>query len=227
MARRIKRDDMAADPQVGGKGVEEILALWQIPAAEATPSVRRALERLTRELDEARQDLADARGQITRLERLADHDALLPVLNRRAFVRELTRAIALTSRYDAHHTLLYLDVDHLKEINDRHGHAAGDAILAEIVATLVANVRQTDVFGRLGGDEFALILGHVDAPQAESKAAMLAEAVAARRVRCGDVELSPSVTIGTYDLTGTEEAEAAIAAADRAMYARKRRTVRR
>ena len=99
---------------------------------------------------------------------------MLPLLNRRAFKRELTRAIGLAARYGTPASLIYFDLDEFKRVNDAFGHPAGDAVLAHFAETLLAHVRDSDVVARLGGDEFGVILAHNDQEQAEAKAAALA-----------------------------------------------------
>lgn len=96
------------------------------------------------------------------LENLATRDALTGLLNRRGFETELARAVAFVHRYEIGAALLMLDVDHFKYVNDRYGHALGDATLRHVSDVLQHRLRATDVVCRLGGDEFALILPGTD-----------------------------------------------------------------
>ena len=104
-----------------------------------TPELREAVARLAAERDRLRDELARARGRIVTLERLADEDALAPVANRRAFVRQLTRMIAFTQRYGVPASIVYFDVNNMKQINDAYGHPAGDAALREALANAVVH----------------------------------------------------------------------------------------
>ena len=104
---------------------------------------------------------------------------MLPLLNRRAFVRELTRYIAFTGRYNTPASLIYFDLNHFKPINDTYGHAAGDAVLSHFADVLLAHVRDSDCVGRLGGDEFGVLLTHANQEQALKKADVLAAALEA------------------------------------------------
>ena len=97
------------------------------------------------------------------------------MLNRRAFVRELTRYIAFTGRYNTPASLIYFDLNHLKQTNDTYGHAAGDAVLTHFAKVLLSHVRESDCVGRLGGDEFAMLLSHANQDQALKKADALAD----------------------------------------------------
>lgn len=147
--------------------------LLGIPDAEFTPRVRAAMLKMVSEAEGLRQSLLESRARIEEIERAADQDHLLPLLNRRAFMRELTRHIGFTARYGTPASLVYFDLDGFKLINDTYGHAAGDAVLAHFALTLQAHVRDSDVVGRLGGDEFGIILSHANLAQAHKKAAVL------------------------------------------------------
>ena len=192
-----------------------------IPEAELTPEVRRVVMTLMEETARLRDELNGSRGRIEHLERLADQDSLVPVYNRRAFVRELTRAISMTERYGAPSTVIYFDVDNMKHINDTYGHPAGDAALRHVAETLLEQVRDSDIVGRLGGDEFGLILYQIDADVAREKSVQLAREIAKQPVPFNDQELAVSVTYGAYTFSGAEDAGLALAEADKAMYAKK------
>lgn len=106
--------------------------------------------------------LRDAEARIRYLENLAHVDELTGILNRRGFLRELSRAASYVQRYSIPVTLVLLDLDGFKEINDRHGHPVGDAVLVQVARVMVSSVRGSDVVARIGGDEFALIFFHAD-----------------------------------------------------------------
>src|SRR3954470_21636189 len=160
-----------------------------IPEAEFTPKVRDAIMGLMTEVDSLRRELTDTRKRLDEVEKAADRDALLPLLNRRAFVRELTRYIAFTGRYNTPASLIYFDLNHMKQINDTHGHAAGDAVLAHFSDVLMAHVRDSDSVGRLGGDEFGVLLSHANQDLALKKADILAEALRGQPARWNDKEI--------------------------------------
>jgi len=198
-------------------------SLAGIPPTELTPRVNAAIGMLMAEVQKLREELAQSKKRIEFLETLADQDALAPVLNRRAFVRELTRMMAYAERYDVPGSVLYFDVDQMKQVNDDLGHAAGDIVLRRVAETLVRESRASDVVGRLGGDEYAVILSQADATTAAAKAASLAKAIAAEPIDWQGRQLPVTVSYGVYSFAGGEHVEAALDAADRAMYARKRR----
>lgn len=199
------------------------VTLSGIPEAELTPAVRRALMKLLAEVQELRQQLRDSQARIAFLERLADEDALTPIANRRAFVRELTRMVAFSQRYRSPASVVYFDVNGMKQINDVHGHAAGDAALTHIAKMLLDNIRSSDIVGRLGGDEFGVILAQTNEQQANQKAASLARAISETPLRWNNREIAVSAAYGVHSFSGVDDAQQAIDAADRAMYQQKRR----
>ena len=189
---------------------------------ETGPGRRDALGRLRGENERLRRELRDAQIRIVELERLADEDALVPVANRRAFMRELTRVIAFAQRYGLPASVIYFDVNGMKQINDAHGHLAGDAALRHMAKLLCDNTRASDTLGRLGGDEFGVILAQSNLEQANHKAASLAETIAATPLRWGTADIPVSAAFGVYSFSGGDDAQVAIDAADRAMYRQKR-----
>ena len=108
-----------------------------------------------------------------------------------------------------------------KPVNDRHGHAAGDAVLKAVAAALVRHVRASDVVARIGGDEFVVLLWNVTGPAVAAKAASLEAAVYATPVRWGSSTLVVGASAGVTLLGPLDGAADALARADTAMYARK------
>jgi diguanylate cyclase (GGDEF)-like protein/PAS domain S-box-containing protein len=149
-----------------------------------------------------------------RLQHLADHDPLTGVLNRRRFEEELIRQLDRCRRYDERATLVMLDLDFFKDVNDGHGHAAGDEALQTIAAALLAHVRSSDILARVGGDEFAALLLGVGADQAAVAAAGLAAVVR-------ELDGTPSritASVGATALQAGDHADAALLRADEALY---------
>jgi diguanylate cyclase (GGDEF)-like protein len=193
-----------------------------IPEAEFTPRVRDAIVAFLREMDGLSQELTQARTRLDEVERAADQDHMLPVLNRRAFVRELNRSIAAVTRYHTPAALIYFDLNQLKQTNDTLGHAAGDAMLGQFAKVLLAHVRESDSVGRLGGDEFAILLTHANRDQALKKANQLALAAERNPAQWNGHAIPISFAYGAFEIQEGARAEAAIAQADEAMYAQKR-----
>ena len=214
-------------PAGAAPATEDPVSLLGLPEQELTPSVRSALRQLIEEVLGVRRQLAVMQTRVTELERLADEDSLVPIRNRRAFLRDLARTIGHVERYGTPYGLLYFDVDGLKAINDRFGHGAGDAALIHVAGVLTANTRRSDVVGRLGGDEFGVLLARADPTVTLHKARALAEAIAGSGFRWEGDPIPLSVAYGTYRLPGRQDAQAALAAADLAMYEHKRNRARR
>jgi diguanylate cyclase (GGDEF)-like protein len=178
--------------------------------------------RLVAEVARLEGELAAMRERVAELETHAASDPLTAVMNRRGFERELKRASAYVQRYGGNAALVYLDLDEFKPVNDRHGHAAGDAVLKAVAAALVAAVRASDVVARIGGDEFAALLWNLSAAAAQTKALGLERAVAATAVAWGGTRLSVGASAGVAELSADHDLASLLAHADAAMYARKR-----
>jgi diguanylate cyclase (GGDEF)-like protein len=182
---------------------------------EMTPAVRAAMVHLQDEVERLQAKLADA-------ELLADLDPLTPVLNRRAFERELGRALASARRYGENLSLVYFDLNGFKAVNDTYGHAGGDAALKHVADVLAAHVRGSDMVGRMGGDEFAVALTHATPENAARRAAQLAALVEAEPVRWRSHAFFLSVAWGVRPAEPGRDALELLAEADAAMYLRKR-----
>lgn len=179
------------------------------------------VRRLANENDGLKATLADLRARLEELERLADTDTLLPLPNRRAFLRELERVLHQVARHDTPAAVLYIDLNGLKAINDCHGHQAGDAVLLHVARILKASLRAGDMVARIGGDEFGLILDHLDEPAARAKADLLASAVAREPVDLGRATIDVGVTAGLAMVRAGDAVETVLARADAAMYAQR------
>lgn len=192
-----------------------------IPETELTPRVRDAVMALMREVDHLRTELNRTKLRLADLERLADRDTLTPLYNRRAFVRELSRAMAHVERFGRASCLIYFDLNGLKDINDKFGHAAGDAALIQVGQILLDATRDTDVVARLGGDEYGVILAETDAQQGREKADQLAAAIQRRPLHWEGKILPLDAAYGVYPLKAGEDPGSALAAADQMMYSHK------
>jgi diguanylate cyclase (GGDEF)-like protein len=158
--------------------------------------------------------------QFAKLQFLADHDPLTNLLNRRAFVRELDTEVSRARRYHRPLALVVLDLDGFKEVNDRYGHSAGDAVLQRVATTLTSILRESDAAYRIGGDEFALILPEAERAEACGVAARVGAALeddADERVR------ALTASCGVALCTGAERhGEELFRLADEAMYEARR-----
>ena len=186
------------------------------------PPRRSAAMHLAAEVERLERELAAARQQLAALETRAEIDPLTDILNRRGFERELKRSLAHAKRHGASAALLYLDLDGFKSINDRHGHAAGDAVLKAVATVLMRHVRASDVVARLGGDEFAALLWHLTDDAAQHKARLLETAIARTTATHAGTTLSVGASVGSAPLLPLDQPADVLERADRAMYERKR-----
>jgi diguanylate cyclase (GGDEF)-like protein len=189
--------------------------------AESSSASDKAIAALTQEVERLRDEVRSLTERLAEAERLADRDTLTPLLNRRAFMIEVQRAIAVARRHKVPASVIYFDMDGFKGVNDRFGHAAGDAALIAVAERLLGDVRESDVVGRLGGDEFAVLLLHADREAAEHKAHALAARIAGGPVTFQGVSFPISMTYGVREIQGADSPEQALAEADATMYMRK------
>ncbi len=173
---------------------------------------------LIEEISRLRATVARLEQRIEDLDQLAHNDALVPLLNRRGFVRQLEKLIDRATRYGDTGAMLFIDVDGLKLLNDSFGHHAGDAALCHVAELLRTDVRQSDCVARFGGDEFAVLLERTDEQQAEDTAQRLAERIAGGQFVHDGVVIPLSAAIGIAMIHPGDEAEAVIIRADQAMY---------
>jgi diguanylate cyclase (GGDEF)-like protein len=174
------------------------------------------------EVEHLRGQIEQTRARLEDMARTADQDMLLPILNRRAFVREISRFIGFASRYGTPSSLLYFDLDDFKTVNDQHGHAAGDVVLRHFSDLLASQIRESDVLARVGGDEFAVILAHVTLDQALNKGTAIAQTLREKPPLLNGSVVELRFSCGASELRGDQTVEEALAAADRAMYSEKR-----
>jgi diguanylate cyclase (GGDEF)-like protein/PAS domain S-box-containing protein len=168
-------------------------------------------------------DITERRRALRRIERLAAHDALTGVPNRARFAELLAQAMARARDGELRFALMYLDLDRFKMINDTLGHAAGDALLVEVVRRLQRVLRRGDSVGRLGGDEFVVLVADVaDGEEAGSVAVKLLHALAEPLSLEGrECRVSASIGIALYPEDGAD-GESLMKAADLAMYLAKK-----
>lgn len=182
---------------------------------------RVATDKAKSEIRALKAQLAVAHAKIDELQAWVDTDFLLNIYNRRGFERELGRAVAYITRYQAAGALIVLDVDRLKPINDTYGHAAGDMVLKGVVAVLMRHIRSSDVVGRLGGDEFALLLWNLSEDDARAKASALEQAIDSLTFMFKGRAVTAGASTGIAMLRPMADAALALEHADQAMYARK------
>lgn len=149
---------------------------------------------------------------------LTEIDPLTKVFNRRAFMTLLNKACSRCEREGLPLSVLLIDLDHFKRINDSWGHQAGDQVLCRFAALTGAALRNEDVMGRLGGEEFCILLPGVRLADAKDIAERLRQTCEAEAVVFEGVQIRYTISIGIAQLEASESPQSALHRADRAMY---------
>jgi diguanylate cyclase (GGDEF)-like protein len=211
-ASSLPRAGLIVPLRAEGHSLGTLCAVTRSPERAFAPATGEALEALARRAGPA---FANAR-RFEEIRRLADLDSLTGLHNRRSFHELLAREVARARRYERGLALIMLDLDDFKRVNDRIGHLAGDAVLAEVAERLRSVVRSTDLPARIGGDEFAVILPESSHEEAELLAGRIAKAVATEEiVNAGILKISA----GVAELGPEDTATSLFELADNELYA--------
>ena len=210
---------------------QEGVPLVMVGAAEATPARRNAaleagafdyfqMPAHTGLLLARTSQLVALRQTMERLRAEADRDYLTGLLNRRRFRAALGQEVERWRRYRVPCALLLVDIDHLKHVNDEHGHSAGDVVIRHLASSLTQLSRDNDTAARLGGEEFALLLAGTDEAKAFVAAERLRQVISAESVK-GIGTITASLGVAACPAHATSE-RALYAASDAALYRAKR-----
>jgi len=147
----------------------------------------------------------------------ADMDALIPIYNRRAFMRELSRASAMVKHHNIQSSMIFFDLNGFQSINDQFGSIVGDELLQKVGSVLLDGVRECDLIARLRGDEFGALLFKTDIEAAKAKAAVLACRISEEMIELptGDVQVTAAWGVASCD--SGDDADDILARADHAM----------
>jgi diguanylate cyclase (GGDEF)-like protein len=167
-------------------------------------------------------DISERKRLEAELSRMATHDDLTGLYNRRFFERELAQQLLLLRRHGGMSSVLFLDLDRFKEVNDTLGHQCGDDLLKQVAAILTGRLRQSDVIARLGGDEFAVLLPMTDAEGAASIVEALEREFAEHPAELEGRLVTARPSIGVAELEPELDVDGVLRRADQAMYAVKR-----
>ncbi|MHB8550951.1 MAG: GGDEF domain-containing response regulator, partial [Acidiferrobacterales bacterium] len=177
---------------------------------QARVNVHYKLSRTIRELEESRRALVEQ----------ASTDPLTHLRNRRSFYEQGTQQIAAVKRYMGEMSVLLIDIDHFKQVNDRFGHQTGDEVLVKVATLLGGIVRNGDVVARIGGEEFAVLLPETN----RLGAAVLAERIRAQaekaEMTAADARIQVTISIGmaTFSAETVDTFDELLAVADRRLY---------
>ena len=226
---RLMQDDKAQDWAIVGAGVRAADAKMRdkLLAQDClTTLIELAPESVSAEVIGSMIDfLPVEEGNGPLIRRMAETDALTGAANRRAFMQYLDVVTDRARRDDGEASVVMVDLDHFKRINDTHGHAAGDRVLIETVRAIQACLRERDMLGRLGGEEFAVILPGAPDAAAIGAAERIRGAVEALRLTSDDgtpIPVTASLGVAALSPAGDlETAESLLQKADEALYAAK------
>lgn len=168
----------------------------------------------------------DEKVALSRLHELGHHDPLTHVYNRRYLSQHLAAELAFAERHQTSVSIVLLDIDRFKHVNDAHGHPAGDHVLERVAAIITAQVRTEDVVARYGGEEFMLVLRETPVSGAEALAERIRKAVAAAVIQppgCGAFQVTLSAGCASLSCTGGVSVGELIQLADRRLYLAKAR----
>jgi diguanylate cyclase (GGDEF)-like protein len=196
----------------GGGAPWRALEISLVSAALVTPLVAFPLLRLLSDLEATR----------VQLDILATRDELTGIPNRRHFLLQADREWSRCRRYEMDAAFLMIDVDRFKQVNDQHGHLAGDLMLREISRVIGDTLRQPDLLGRFGGEEFTVFLPHADPLGALDVAERIRDRIAQLRLEWHGKKIRTTVSIGSVALDASHDTLGAlIADADLALFAAK------
>jgi diguanylate cyclase (GGDEF)-like protein len=173
----------------------------------------------TRGIVGAMLDVTESNELARKLERLASTDPLTGVMNRRHFIELAEKEMARVKRYGGEASLLMLDLDHFKRINDTHGHAVGDEALKAVCRASQGALREGDLLGRFGGEEFAILLPQTPLLRGVEVAERLRKVLAERPIQAGGPTLHLTASFGVAALLPEDKGiDPVIERADLALY---------
>ncbi len=192
--------------------------------ARAARELFHANRKLSASIEEKDNALAELRESEERIRRMAYHDPITDLPNRRLLLEELTHTLARAARYARNTAVLFLDLDYFKEVNDTYGHDVGDALLKEVGVRLTRCVRAGDIVSRLGGDEFVIVLPEISTPRdAAVVAEKTLETLSEKMVIMGyPIQITGSIGITICNKGDCLNADELLRQADQAMYIAKK-----
>lgn len=180
------------------------------------------LEAWERDRVQLKQFAAELAISNRKLEHYALTDLLTGLPNRRAGMDRLNQVWSAANRFGQGLAVMMMDIDRFKDVNDTHGHAVGDKVLADVGRLIHGTARKDDHVCRVGGEEFLVICQNTDLKSSVLAAERLRQKVKSARIRIGEVELQTTISIGVaYKEAGMADADSLVIAADRALYAAK------
>jgi diguanylate cyclase (GGDEF)-like protein len=206
-----------------GYGSEDVaVEAMQRGAVGYIPKNKLSRDRLIKAIDDAItrwSQLQQSKANQEELERIANYDSLTGLLNRRAVMQKLDEQVQHAKRYEEPLSIIMLDIDHFKKVNDRYGHIIGDNVLEKVASVISSVVRATDIVGRYGGEEFIVILPHTEGSVTLTVSERIRKAVEeAEMVGSNGDTFSVTVSQGVGSYIQDEDINSLIQRADAALY---------
>jgi diguanylate cyclase (GGDEF)-like protein len=226
----ITRGRRAIDPNISAQELDNfaVARTAEVKAGNhvrelQTPDDRRLRAHCTNLQDGGRMityyDITDLARNAEQLQILATTDSLTGLFNRRHFMEVLEAEWSRFTRYYRSLSVLMVDIDHFKTVNDRYGHAVGDEAIRAMASACLHGKRRSDVVGRVGGEEFAILLPETTRSQAKTVAERIRKHIASQIMRSGENTFHITASIGIAEaIPSLPNVESLIRAADQAMY---------
>lgn len=222
LARIVEKQTAPVVMLTGAGGEEIAVQSLQEGAVGYLSKSSLSKENLVKAIDTALakwRQIQQAKADQEKLERLANLDSLTGLYNRRVILHRLDERIKYVRRYGEELSLIMLDIDHFKKVNDQYGHLIGDGVLEGIAVLVQQNIRDTDVVGRYGGEEFIIILLKTGLPSAVDVAERIRKAIEAAEMKDSEGNVfSVTVSEGVSSYKPAEDERSLISRADDALY---------
>jgi len=215
-------------------GVDYITKPFQVEEVLARVETHLALSALQHQLAAANVELQESNDRLkseiekriqaeAKLQKLATTDPLTELYNRRHFFDLAEKEFARALRYQRHFSLILIDLDNFKTVNDKHGHLCGDRVLQEVARCINQNSRDVDIYGRYGGDEFVVLVPETPQPYARIFAERLRQIIPAQLEKMEEISDPVTLSIGIANFRGEVDKtiDTLIERADQALYAAK------
>ncbi|MBL4800821.1 MAG: GGDEF domain-containing protein [Emcibacter sp.] len=213
----LKTDEAVPTHEIN-KLTNELLMNFQVSGKNLSTKNWAILAEILDFVVEAEQTIAEQHARIEKLEVMTSTDSLTGLLNRRGIMQELAHAVATAERHGEPAIFVYIDLDGFKKVNDRFGHAAGDAKLKFVATHLLSAIRQTDYAARLGGDEFALLLRHSDLKGGKHRTHFIQQQLNFSKFRYKDHMIPVRASFGIAEICAGIHLDDIIRIADNQMY---------
>ncbi len=235
LIKRIRNSEIsriANIPVIVVTGAEDLKAKYRAFVEGANDFISKNSDRVelmarVRAHQKLAQTIRDLEASRLILKSQADTDSLTKLTNRRSFFVKAEECLELLRRHKEHFSVLMVDIDHFKTINDAYGHQAGDYILVEVAKILSSNVRTNDVLARIGGEEFTIALPYSNRLASIVMAERLRSAISSAKFIYADKQINVTISLGVASLDKDDEefksVDELLAIADRRLYTAKRK----